>query len=156
MLGDLLDDAGSTRAAVKYRLGCAEKMYWASRAVFSGPGSVVEKLKAWARGPQASAVYGAGGWALSVDLLRELWQWELKWLRRMLRLRWNKAKEGYVDYLKRSSEQGKKWMNRYGVQGIHTRAPVSYFSSSWRECALEVGTGQKPLSWIRPFRARSS
>eukprot|EP00959_Pyramimonas_sp_CCMP1952_P410256 8597930-Pyramimonas_sp.AAC.1 len=50
-----------------------------------------EKLRAWGRGPQSSAIFGASGWALSISILGELWRWELKFLRRVFNMRWHKG-----------------------------------------------------------------
>eukprot|EP00930_Biecheleria_cincta_P021706 TRINITY_DN16000_c0_g1_i2.p1 TRINITY_DN16000_c0_g1~~TRINITY_DN16000_c0_g1_i2.p1 ORF type:complete len:403 (-),score=38.54 TRINITY_DN16000_c0_g1_i2:13-1221(-) len=112
-------------------------------------------MAAWNRGPQASATFGSCTWALTSDLLAELWAWELKWLRRVFRLRWNRNKVGYVEYIKNTAARIKNWFAFHRVQPIHVRVLTSYHAVAWRESRLQMPGGARPLLWIRLFRARS-
>ena len=142
------------RPAIEYRLRCAECMYWANSTSFTGPASIREKLQAWARGPQASAAFGSRTWALNSEVLPEIWCWELKWLRRVFRVRWDKAKLTYIEFMRSSAAKIKHWFHVNKIQPIHVRVLVGYYSAGWRDEHVEVAGGETPLTWAKLLRAR--
>ena len=83
VLGVAIDSKGDTRRSLQHRLTAATKLFWVHKKIFMSPlVSRTEKIQAWTKSVQRSAVFGAGGWHLTKDMLRELLAWERKFLRR--------------------------------------------------------------------------
>jgi len=87
MLGEVIDNQGSTASSVSYRLTRAEGNFWSHSREFMAATPVAEKLSAWCQGPRSSAMFGAINWHLTGETLHGLWSWELTWLRKSLKLR---------------------------------------------------------------------
>ena len=51
VLGSKLDVKGSTNMSLHHRLRKAEGKFWGHARIFTGPGSIASKFKAWAQGP---------------------------------------------------------------------------------------------------------
>ena len=156
VLGEMLDDRGSTSTAVDYRKQCAEGQYWAHKHIFLSPAPVLEKLRAWERGPQCSAVFGCQSWCITKQLLQELWTWELKFLRRVFKMRWLKHVVPYHVYLQNTADKIKTWFRRHSVRPIHVRVLEAYHKAAWRELDMVIGQGRQPLKLARLCRSRVS
>ena len=148
VLGEMIDNHGSTATSIDYRLGNAESNFWANSQAFRAPGMVKDKLDAWRRGPRASASQGACTWHLTRDLLHKIWTWELRWLRRALRLR-RKPDEDYVEYMRRTAARIKQNIANHHHKPFHVAVLESYFAEAFRE----QGAGTDDSTIVR--RARS-
>ena len=149
-LGEKIDAGGSVQAAVNHHVQCAEGQYWANRLTLSGPGPIAEKLRAWARGPQSSAVYRSETWALTHQILKDLWAWELKFLRRVLRLKWNRGRVDYITYLRTSAAKIRGWMTDFKITPVHVRVLIYHHKAAWREKEFTSGTGRQTAR-MSPF-----
>jgi len=118
VLGEYIDSEASTLPSLSYRLSKAEANYWMHAHVFKAPAPVGAKLDAWCRGPRASALFGAMNWHLTDEVLQSLVSWELKWLRRCLRLRRGSG-ESYAEYLVRTAERIREWLRARKHKPIH-------------------------------------
>eukprot|EP00973_Karenia_brevis_P021633 2975773-Karenia_brevis.AAC.1 len=73
VLGVMLDRRGNPGTSMDHNLTRAEGAYGSIARLLKDKGvPVSERLKGWSRGPVSSAVYGAGGWALSEHRLHAL------------------------------------------------------------------------------------
>ena len=73
VLGVILDRRGGTKCSMDARLTKAEGAYGSIiRFLKDKRIPVHERLRGWCRGPVGSALYGAGGWTLGKNNLREL------------------------------------------------------------------------------------
>eukprot|EP00959_Pyramimonas_sp_CCMP1952_P213664 4470452-Pyramimonas_sp.AAC.1 len=57
---------------MEHRLAKAGGTYWSNARTLRGPGSFVEKLRAWASGPATSAAHGFGTWHLAQLVVADL------------------------------------------------------------------------------------
>lgn len=78
VLGNLLDAVGSTEASVDYRLELAEKSFCLNACALTGPGSVLQKMRACSRAHHAVSLFGSRTWHLSRRVLDKLKRWEYK------------------------------------------------------------------------------
>ena len=132
ILGEMIDNRGCTATSIEYRLSKAEGHFWANSKTLCAPAPVIKKLDAWCQGPQASALHGASTWHLTGELLHKLWSWELKWLRKVFRLR-RRPDEAYHDYMQRTASRIEAWMARAGRRPIHVATLRSVFLDAFCE-----------------------
>ena len=133
-----------------FRTTKAEGNFWANSSVFMAPAPIGEKLAAWCRGPRTSALFGSINWHLTSELLHNLWSWELKWLRRCLRLR-RRPTETFVEFLVRTSDLVKSSLARHGHKPIHVHLLILFYRSAFQEGGS--GEGNLVLN-ARMFRSR--
>jgi len=105
------------------------------------------------RGPVASATFDSGSWHLTATLLRTLRRWELKWLRKALRLR-PAPDQGRQWYLQSTARKIEKWYSNLNQPMAHHIVLRNVFRSAWRETNTQVGAGATPLLELRKFRDR--
>ncbi|CAK0789526.1 unnamed protein product, partial [Prorocentrum cordatum] len=118
VLGEIIDSQGSTSASIDFWLSEAESYFWADSRALCAPATVQDKMRAWCRGPRASALHGTETWHVTADLMHKLRSWEFKFLRRAFRLR-RKPAETYQDDLQIKASRIEGRMARAGFQSIH-------------------------------------
>ena len=141
VLGTLLDSQSSSKVSFQYRLQKAEACYWAQIKVFRGPGSMTAKLKAWNKGPAACARYGACSLHLSPGMLLEAKGWELKWLRRIFRLR-RRFHEGQMEYNRCTARLIITLAKNNKIKLLHHSMLAAVFNNAWREEHIRDPSGR--------------
>ena len=111
VLGELLDGSGSTEASQEHRQAQAVKLYFSYNQQFKAPSSATAKIQAWARGPQASACYGAQAWHHSEGTMEAARRWEFRWLRRALKMRKGTG-EAWTDFNARTAVRIRSWAEK--------------------------------------------
>ena len=115
ILGDSLDQTGSTSASVEYNLGREDAHFFKHRHLLGNPALPVGKrLKAWSQSTSTVALYCASTWHVTAKVLSDLRTWELQKLRRLLRLR-RRPDEDQFMYNDRTSKTIRKWLDLVDV-----------------------------------------
>ena len=77
--------------------------------------------------------------------------WELKMLRRMLKLR-PRPEEGRQQFNTRTATLIRKWCSDAGVVPLYTRVIRSVYKAAWSTSRFQVDCGDSPLQAARNFR----
>ena len=119
VLGVMLDQRGTTQTSNTHRLAKAEGVYGSLSKKLRDPRAPVgERLAAWGRGPVASAMYGAGGWAMNRDSFLQLRRWENKPVRSFLRIKRAGDEEGIMELNRKTN------MTIYNAMSRHQTCPI--------------------------------
>ena len=110
------------------------------------------RIRAWHDSPSMVAAYNADTWHITAQLLRELRTWELKMLRRMLKLQ-RRPDEGYVQYNMRTAATIEKWFRTAHVPTLPMRVLKTVFKAAWRDDAFKLDCGDAPLRDARDYRS---
>ena len=102
VLGTGLAFTDSAKAATEHKTIKADTCCFKLLANFKKPGSLLKKARAWAIGPQTSMLRGGRAWALTSEVVKQLKTWELKWLRKIFKLRPRRDEE-HFEYLQRTA-----------------------------------------------------
>ena len=123
LLGDWLDNTGSTWTSMHYNLSRAEAHYFKHRRTLSNKSLPMSKrLQAWFRSTSTIAALNY----ISVGLLAELRTWELKMLRRMLGLHW-RPDEGGMQFNMRTAGLIHKWCSHAQITMLYVCVLKSVF-----------------------------
>ena len=153
VLGTAFDSHGSTSTSLEHRLQKAEACFWKHLQTFSGPGTISNKLKAWQAGPGSSAVFGAGTWHVTKNIVVQLQRWEMKFLRKTFKMRW-RPEEGRMRFNKRTSTIIREWFRECQRQPLHIRVLSAVFKEAWREKGEPIQQGENDLAILRNYRNR--
>ncbi len=152
LLGDLLDQDGSTQSSVEYNLSRAEAHYYKHREVLSNRAMPVGKrLQARAKSSSTVGAYNGETWHLTAKILSDLRTWELKMLRRLLQLR-RRPQESYQYYNQRTAAMVDKWCSDNGVLPLYGKVLKAVFKAAWRESMFSLDGGISPLRQVRLYR----
>ena len=138
---------------IDHRLHKAEQLFWANSKTMLGPATISQKLEAWQRGPSASACFDSSTWTATKTSLHRVRRWELRWVRKLLRLR-RRPEEGRMQFNTRTSKQLKNWFHQTGTKFLHQRILQAIHKSAWREGLVGGGLGEKLLLDLRTQRCR--
>ena len=152
VLGEHLDNQGCTLASVTYRQTKAENNFWSSSDAFLAPAPVSEKIAAWCRGPRTSVLFGSTNWHLTDEVLHTLWTWELRWLRKCLRMKRRPA-ESQAEYFICTSLRIKEWLAQFGLKTICVQLLTQIFRAAFRENHNST-SGAQQLRDLRAYRSR--
>ena len=87
VLGVMLDERGSTEVSMAHREEVAEGVFYALQKSLTRKGNAQQKLKTWVVVIVAIVTHGCRIWNMTMELLHRARAWELKYARKMLRLR---------------------------------------------------------------------
>ena len=111
-----------------------------------------KRLRAWRDSPASVASYNAETWHVSAHSLADLRTWELKMLRRMLKLR-RRPEEGYMQYNQRTAACIHKWCSRSNVVLLYARVVKAVYKAAWTDNAFTLDSGASPLKSVRQYRS---
>ena len=111
------------------------------------------KLATWQQVLAASALHNSSTWHATATLARCLRRWELRFLRKILRLR-RRPNEQQQQYMQRSSNMIDAWYRRFGFLKSHHVLLRNIFRSAWSESHRSLDSGCKPLLDARLCRDR--
>ena len=169
VLGVSLDHAGCTQTSLDHRLLQAEGVYWKNLSTLHGRGGALEKMQAWYTTAVPSAMHGCSSWALTKHTATRLRRWELKFLRRVFKMR-RRPLEGRHAYNVRTARWLDKIRNDNSIPHLHHRVFTAICQAAWREKTWRDNSNENMLQVIReskselwwaslkdlPFRARQT
>eukprot|EP00973_Karenia_brevis_P003797 524210-Karenia_brevis.AAC.1 len=144
VLGVKLDRRGSPVTSMDHNLARAEGAYGSIAGMLRDKRiPVEERIKAWSRGPVGSAVYCAGGWALSKYNLHKLRRWEFSHVRSFLKMKKLSEQEGDFEFYRRTNRKIHDLFAKYAVDTIYVKALKMTFSwaKKWWTFRLDDGSG---------------
>ena len=152
LLGELLDSIGSTAASVHFNISRAEANYFKNQELLGNSClPVFKRLRAWYATSSMIAAYNCETWHLTASIPMELRTWELKMLRRMLKMR-RRPEEGCQQYNTRTAEFIRKLLSKAGVLPLHFRVLRAVFKEAWKNHNFVLDSGDSPLKIARGFR----
>jgi len=152
VLGDFLDQGGATSGSVEFNCARADGHYFKHKRLLSNPAlPVAQRLQAWFQTTATRALYNAGTWHLTASLLSDLRTWELKKLRRLLRLQ-RKPDEYASQYNMRTSRIIAQWCSKYGFTFLYARVIKMVFKAAFKDKCFEFDYSAAPLRHARMYR----
>eukprot|EP00973_Karenia_brevis_P037556 5182451-Karenia_brevis.AAC.1 len=141
----MLERRGSTAHSVDHRFQKAETAYGQIATMLRNRNiPVEERLKAWARGPMGSALYGCGGWYLNRDRLLQIRRWEYGHIKRFLRMR-RLEDENEMMYHKRTNLFINNLFEKSRVLPGHVRVLMCQHKWIWTWYNFVQDDGSAPL-----------
>ena len=137
-------------AALTAQLDRATRMYWAVSRFFTPRTTVKQRLTAWATTVRACALAAAEAHTWTPGALQKLKSWELKLLRRLLRLRPRHAED--IEYRTRSAAIVRRHLRKAGCSTAYEVALRGLHRAAHREQRTQVPPG--PL--LQAFRTQRS
>lgn len=144
VLGVKVDRRGTPGTSIEHNLTRAEGAYGSIAGMLRDKRvPMEERLKAWSRGPVGSAVYCAGGWALSKHNLHMLRRWEFNHIRSFLRMKRSSDEEGNFEFNRRTNKTIHDLFAKYAVDTIYVKALKMTFNwaKTWWEFRTDDGSG---------------
>ena len=153
VLGDHLNNEGSTSASVDFNCSRADSHYFKHKGVLSNPTlPAIKRLRAWFQTTSTVALYNAATWHLTANILSALRTWELKKLRRVLRLR-RRPLENAEHYNIRTSRIIEHWCAKYGVTLLYFRVLKAVYKEAFKDSTFTLDHAAAPLRFARSYRS---
>ena len=115
----LCDKNGNSTTAIEFRIAKATRHFHAHEKFYCNRTvPLVRRIRAFAAGTHRSMLWGCGGWILSKDDLQKLEVVEKYFGRRILRTRWRRTSETWVEYMQRSAKLCKTWFRKAGIRPL--------------------------------------
>ena len=156
VLGVMLDNKGSTETSIAHITGLAEGNFYKNQRSLTRKGNVRGKPKSWTATIVAIAMHGCRTWHMTRELVHRSRTWELKWLRKILRLKpipkLGEEFAGGMAYNQRTAKVCYDRCNQYGVKTMPRKVLEALHGEAWREAEHPSRVG----GWIRQARAWNS
>ena len=129
VLGVLIDQRGSADGSIDFNLARADGAYGSiAKLLKDKKVPVEERLRAWCRGPVGSALYGAGGWALSKHNIHKLRRWEFNHIRAFLKMKRTSDEEGHCEFNRRTNRRIYELFVKYAMDPIYVKVAKRMFN----------------------------
>ena len=133
MLGTLIDSSGTSKTAVDFRILKAGRCFMVNYSLLTAPLlSCRSRLQAWMKAPVASARFSCKAWHLDAAILKRIYSWEMRHLKRAFRLSRRLPDEDHAAHTKRWVKAVRNHLWREGIWSLHQRLIWMHLRDSWR------------------------
>ena len=154
LLGNLLDNHGSSASSFRHRQNSATGLFFKHKAPLQAPGPIAPRLRAWAGSCGSSALHGCETWHVTRTILQDMQTWEMKHMRIMFRMR-PRPDEGRMQFNIRTADKLQEWCLCNRIDLCTHRFLKEVYKSAWREQRAQLGQSQAPLKWAREHRSQA-
>ena len=141
VLGVMMDRKGSADASIDHREEVAERLFHLVQKSITRKGKASVKFKTWSQVVVAVAMHGCRTWHLTRDIIHRIRAWELRYTRKILRLRpapkLGEEYAGGLSYNTRTAGIFYSCCRQYGIKTMAQQVLEAVYGAGWKEASMK-------------------